>query len=139
MVDMNPQELRNFAESMAGKVPDQDEDDTNNDVYNRPQSGEGAGDPRTKRPTFDLYKVDFAWVEKETNRRELRGAYQALKEDNGFPDLLKAVEKKLKQVDPKFRTASDFNNYTPADERAANDDVLAFLDEMNEADKKLRG
>ena len=28
MVDMNPQEMRNFAESMAGKVPDQDVDDT---------------------------------------------------------------------------------------------------------------
>ena len=138
MVDMNPQELRNFAESMAGKVPDQDEDDTNQDVYNRPPA-ETSGDPRDRKPKFDLFKVDFAWVEKETNRRELRGAYQALKEDNGFPDLLKAVTKKLKQVDPKFRTSSDFNNYTPADERAANDDVLAFLDEMNEADKKLRG
>ena len=28
---------------------------------------------------------------------------------------------------------------TPAEAAAANDDVLAFLDEMNEADKKIRG
>lgn len=50
-----------------------------------------------------------------------------------------AVKKRLKEVDPNFKTAEDFNNYTPAEERSANDDVLAFLDEMNETDKKIRG
>jgi hypothetical protein len=34
--------------------------------------------------------------------------------------LLKAVVKRLKVVDPNFRTAEDFNNYTPADEAEAN-------------------
>ena len=53
--------------------------------------------------------------------------------------MLKAVEKKLKEVDPKFKTTEDFNNYTPAEAQEANDDVLAFLDQMNETDKKLRG
>ena len=46
---------------------------------------------------------------------------------------------KLKEVDPKFKTREDFNKYTPADEAEANADVLGFLDEMNEADKKLKG
>ena len=55
-----------------------------------------TGDPRDRKPTFDLYKVDYKWIEKETNRKELRGAYNALKEDRGFPDLLAAVTKKLK-------------------------------------------
>ena len=60
-------------------------------------------------------------------------------EDGAFPDLLKACVKRLKVVDPNFKTKEDFNNYTPAEEAAANEDVLAFLDQMNEADKKLRG
>ena len=96
-------------------------------------------DPRDRRPTFDIYKVDYKWIENEKSKKELRGAYHALKEDNGFPDLLNAVKKKLKQVDPNFKTPEDFNNYTPEEERAAQDDVMAFLDEMNEADKKIKG
>ena len=136
---MTPQDMKNFAESIAPKVPDVDEDDQypSNPMMNRP--AEASGDPRDKRPTFDLYKVDYPWIAKETSKRELKGAYKALTEDGGFPDLLKAVVKRLKVVDPNFRTAEDFNNYTPADEAEANQDVLAFLDQMNEADKKLRG
>ena len=53
--------------------------------------------------------------------------------------MLQAVKKKLKTIDPSFKTAEDYNNYSPAEERAANEDVLAFLDEMNETDKKIRG
>ena len=49
------------------------------------------------------------------------------------------MKDRLKSLDPKFKTAEDFNNVTPAEAAAANDDVLAFLDEMNEADKKIRG
>ena len=53
--------------------------------------------------------------------------------------MLAAVKKKIKELDTSFKTKEDFNNYTPAEERAAQDDVLAFLDEMNEADLKIRG
>ena len=52
---------------------------------------------------------------------------------------MKHTLKRLKTVDPKFKTTEDFNNYTQEDERAANEDVLAFLEEMNESDKKIRG
>ena len=117
---MTPQDMKNFAESIAPKVPDVDEDDQypSNPMLNRPAPQ--SGDPRDRKPTFDLYKVDYKWIEKETSKRELKGAYKALTEDGGFPDLLKAVVKRLKVVDPSFRTAEDFNNYTPADEAEAN-------------------
>ena len=78
-----------------------------------------TGDPRDRRPKFDLYKVDFNWVAKETSKKELKGAYYALLEDKGYPDLLKAVRDRLKTLDPKFKTAEDFNNVTPAEEAAA--------------------
>jgi hypothetical protein len=65
------------------------------------------------------------------DRKELRLAYQALKDDGGFPDLMKHTLARLKVIDPKFKTTEDFNKYTKADEAIANDDVLAFLDEMH--------
>lgn len=61
-----------------------------------------------------------------------------MKEDGGFPDLTDYCLKRLKVLDPKFKTEADFNNYTPAEERAANDDVLDFLNDMNKADSQLR-
>ena len=108
MVSMSPQEMKDFAESIAPKVPDADDDDVaQSNLFNAP--AEGSGDPRDRKPTFDLYKVDYKWVEKETSRRELKGAYHALVEDGGFPDLLAAVVKKLKTVDKNFKTSADFN------------------------------
>jgi len=65
MVDMSSQDMKAFAESMAGKIPDPnaDADDCENesDLYNRPSEGM-VGDPRDRKPAFDLYKVDFKWV-----------------------------------------------------------------------------
>lgn len=107
-------------------------------MYSRPQVDE-SGDPRDRKATFDLYKVDYKWVESQTSKKELKGAYNELIRDGGYPDLLKAVENRLRVIDPKFRTSKDYNNYTAEDERVANEDVLAFLDEMNTADKKIRG
>jgi len=52
---------------------------------------------------------------------------------------LKAVRDRLKEVDPTFRTSEDFNNYTTAEATEANNDVNAFLDEMNKTDKQIRG
>jgi len=36
---------------------------------------------------FDIMKVDYQWVDGCEDKRELRLAYEALVEDNGFPDL----------------------------------------------------
>jgi len=36
---------------------------------------------------FDLMKVDYQWVDQCEDKRELKLAYEALIEDNGFPDL----------------------------------------------------
>jgi len=61
-----------------------------------------------------------------------------LKKDGGFPDLTDYCLKKLKKLDPKYKTEQDFNNYTPDEEKAANADVLQFLKEMNNADRQLK-
>ena len=41
-------------------------------------------------------------------------------------------------MDKRFKTSEDFNRYDPEEERRANDEVNAFLSEMNQTDKKLR-
>ena len=53
--------------------------------------------------------------------------------------MLECVLKKLKEVDKNFKTVDDFNNATPEEIAAANNDVLDFLNQASETDKKLRG
>ena len=58
MVEMSPQDLKNLAEEISKqKVADPDDKENENDMYNRP--AENSGDPRDRKPAFDLYKVDF--------------------------------------------------------------------------------
>ncbi len=49
-------------------------------------------DPRDKKIDYDLQRVDFEWVGKTEDKKELGKAIEALREDGGFPDLLKAAE-----------------------------------------------
>ena len=107
------------------------------DLINRPAALQNG--QRGRQGAFDLYKVDYKWIEEQSSLKELKKAIRALEQDQGFPDLLAAVKNKLKELDTSFKTTEDFNNYTPAEERAAQDEVMAFLDEMNETDLKIRG
>ena len=87
---------------------------------------------------FDIYKVDYPWIDGCDDKRECRLAWQALTEDGGFPDLANYCKAKLKKLDPKFKLPEDFNKFTPEEEKAANKDVLSFLSDMENADKKLK-
>ena len=37
--------------------------------------------------SFDIYKCDYPWVDACDDKREMRLAYECMKEDGGFPDL----------------------------------------------------
>lgn len=91
-----------------------------------------------KGEKFDIYKVDYPWIDACTDKREIRLAYECVKEDGGFPDLANYCLKRLKQLDPRYKSEEDFNKYTPQEEKAANADVLAFLKDMDKNDRKLR-
>jgi tetratricopeptide (TPR) repeat protein len=101
-----------------------------------------SGEPNLKLTApgekFDIYKVDYKWIALQTNKRELRLAYETVKADGGFPDLLKAVRDRLKVVDPTFKTTEDFNNYSSEYAREVNSDVLDFLRQAKQNDDKLR-
>ena len=134
MVDMSPQDFEKLGQVLNPSGQDADDAYPANADYGaggdaQPTYGDGQfkGDPRDRKHKFDIYKIDYAWLEKETSKKELRGAYQCLKEDGGFPDLLAACLKRLKEVDKGFKTTDDFNNATAEEIAAANDDVLDFL------------
>ena len=64
-------------------------------------------DPREKKIDYDLQKVDFDWVNKTEDKKELSKALAALKEDSGFPHLTEAVERRLAELDPAFKRRLD--------------------------------
>ena len=95
--------------------------------------------PTSKGDKFDIYKVDYNWINTQTNKRELRLAFDSIKTDGGFPDLLKCIRDRLRVVDPKFKTTEDFNTGISTEyAKEVNSDVLAFLKQAKENDEKLR-
>jgi len=42
-----------------------------------------------------LNKVDYDWIEKNSNVKELKAAYDALETDGYFPDLLKTCGERI--------------------------------------------
>ena len=55
--------------------------------------------PHDRLYNFNLNDVDFEWVERTNDKRELRAAYNALKVHNQYPQLLDAVIKKLREAE----------------------------------------
>ena len=108
---MSEQDYANLSKVLTGaKAEDEDDKYPENVKYGeagdaQPASGYGqmTGDPRNRKHKFDIYKIDYAWIDKETSKKELRGAYNCLKDDGGFPDLQKYCLAKLKQVDKNFK------------------------------------
>lgn len=56
-----------------------------------------------RTPKFDLNKIDYTWIEKTSNLKELRLAYEELELDGGFPDLLKTLRNRIGELDPVFK------------------------------------
>lgn len=76
---------------------------------------------------FDLYKVDYDWIDKQNAKKELRLAHAALKADGYFTDLIKHCEKRMKELDPAFHTQEEKDYVDPVEAKAAMSDVTSFL------------
>ena len=51
-----------------------------------------GGDPREQKPSYDIERIDFKFVEETTDKKELKAAYECIKTDGGFWELEKALE-----------------------------------------------
>jgi len=99
-------------------------------------------DQRNADYGFDLNKIDYQWIEKTSNVKELKAAYDALELDGYFPDLMKACGERiitLKPNDAPFRLRFlGAPKLSAAEEKAVNDDLFSFLDDVNKTDNSLR-
>lgn len=97
-------------------------------------------DTRQRQIDFDLNRVDYDWIAKNSNVKELKQAYRALELDQHFPDLLRECGEKICQLDPKFiRVVRGEKKLSMDEERELNNDIFDFVEKMNQTDKKLRG
>lgn len=94
-------------------------------------------DPRDRKSDYDLGRVDFDWVEKTEDKKELAKALEALREDGGFPHLTEAVEKRLASLDPVFKRRMDSQNVSAETKAAVAEDIQSFLNDIQKMDKKL--
>ena len=52
-----------------------------------------------RKPLFDLNRVDYDWVSKQTTIKDLKLAYDELEIDGCFPDLRRAVGERMVELD----------------------------------------
>ena len=97
-------------------------------------------DHRNVKTPMDLNIIDYEWVEKTSDVKQLKQAYESLQIDGGFPDLQKTVGEKICTIDPKFKRIMNGETPMSSDEqKAVTDDLLAFLEDANRTDAKLKG
>jgi tetratricopeptide (TPR) repeat protein len=70
--------------------------------------------------------------------KELKKALNALREDNGFPHLTKAIELRIGALDPAFKRRLEANNIAPETVAAVAEDIQAFLSDINKTDRQLK-
>ena len=75
-----------------------------------------TAETRDRKINYDLNKVDYDWVAKQTNVKELKKAYEALEIDACFPDLLKTCGERICELDPKFKRVMEGEKKLSAEE-----------------------
>lgn len=91
-------------------------------------------DPRDRKSDFIL-QVDFEWVKKTNNPRELRKGLAAIREEGGYPDLEKEIEKKLELISPSAKKPD--NELTAQEKQALDQDLTAWEELMGKQDQGL--
>ena len=91
-------------------------------------------DPRDRKSDFIL-QIDFEWVKKTNNPKELRKGLAALREEGGYYDLEKEIEKKLEVISPSAKKPD--NELTPQEKRTLDQDLSAWEEQMARQDKGL--
>ena len=92
----------------------------------------------TEIENLTLNSISYEWLEKTNNPKFLKKALRLLKEDGGyFPDLEKAIDKKLQTLDLKYKKYKETENITQEDIDKAKQEMLKFEEEFNKKDKIL--
>jgi len=62
-----------------------------------------AEDKVERTPKYDINRVDYQWIEKQTSVKEMKLAYDELEFDGCFPDLMKTLGEKIGTMDIEFK------------------------------------
>lgn len=97
------------------------------------QDPENNIETRTRVPKFDINRIDYGWIEKNSNVKEMKLAYEELEMDGCFPDLLKTLGKRISTFDARFGSRMNGNEQklSAEEENAINDDMMNFLSNIN--------
>jgi len=83
------------------------------------------------------YKLDFEYVGKCTNKRELRKIVKRLRAEPYYPDLTKLAEKKLHEVDPNNDLIAKTADTSPQERASAIDDLNNWISSSRFKDARI--
>ena len=88
----------------------------------------------------DLNKIDFEWVEKTNNKKELKAAYKALELDGGhFVELQKFLGEKIVKLDPTWhRKIYGEKKLSFEEQKAINEELNDFFESAKKIDNSLK-
>lgn len=90
---------------------------------------------RDRTHDFDLNKVDYNWIEKTKNLKDLKQAYDALELDGYFPDLHRKCGERIASLDPSFaKRILPEKKLTHEETTAINNDLDSFFSDMSKTD-----
>lgn len=69
--------------------------------------------------------------------KELKKTLNALREGIDLPQLTKAIETRMSEVDPAFKSRLEGNNIAPETVAAVAEGIQAFLSDINKTDRQL--
>jgi hypothetical protein len=108
-------------------------------MFNAESNVNHTEDSRNKKTPMDLNRIDYEWIEKTSNVKELKMAYESLLIDGCFPDLMKTCGEKICTIDPKFKRQMTMGkDVIPEEEKQAiTADLNDFFADMNKMDTAL--
>ena len=88
---------------------------------------------------YPIEKISFEWVEKATDVKEVKKAYEAIKEEGGYYDLEQALKNKFAELDPSFKRRIEEKPLSKQEKEVIDNDIQKFIDAANEDDESLQG
>jgi len=96
-------------------------------------------DPREQKSSFDITRVDYEYIERTNDKKELKKALAAMQLDSGFPHLEEALKQKLAKLDPALNRLYNQKPVTEEERYEIASDLNKFIEQTTNDDEALKG
>ena len=96
-------------------------------------------DSREQKLSYDITKIDYGFIERTTDKKELKKALAALEQDQGFPHLEEALKQRLAQLDPALNRLYNQKPVSAEERQEIEQDLFRFIDSQTNDDEALKG